>query len=84
MASYSVLVLYAVSDPLRHGTLLRILLGVLFLSGVARATSVLLTGWPVPPFIAAMGFELLVMPLMLLWLRRVERPGKRTVHPQAS
>jgi hypothetical protein len=72
-ASYSVLVLYAVSDPLRHGTLLRILLGVLFFSGVARAASVLLTGWPVPPFIAAMGFELLVMPLMLLWLRRIER-----------
>jgi Domain of unknown function (DUF4345) len=72
-ASYAVLVLYAVSDPRRHATLLRILLTVLFLSGVARAASVLLTGWPVPPFIAAMGFELLVMPLMLLWLRRIER-----------
>lgn len=72
-ASYAVLVVYAVSDPRRHATLLRILLTVLFLSGVARAASVLLTGWPVPPFIAAMGFELLVMPLMLLWLRRIER-----------
>jgi Domain of unknown function (DUF4345) len=75
-AGYAALVIYAVSDPLRHGTLLRILLSVLFLSGVARATSVLLTGWPVPPFIVAMGFELLVMPLMLLWLLRVERSAK--------
>lgn len=70
-AGYAALVIYAVSDPLRHSTLLRILLTVLFLSGVARAASVLLTGWPVPPFIVAMCFELLVMPLMYLWLERV-------------
>jgi hypothetical protein len=70
-AGYAALVLYAVHDPLRHATLLRILLGVLFLSGVVRAASVALTGWPVPPFIVAMGFELVVMPFMLLWLGRV-------------
>jgi hypothetical protein len=77
-ASYAVLLLYAVSDPLRHVTLLRILLSVLFLSGVARAASVLLTGLPVPPFIFAMGFELLVMPLMYLWLGRVLQAQKET------
>lgn len=72
-AGYAALVIYAASDPLRHSTLLQILLSVLFLSGVVRASSVLLTGWPVPPFIVAMGFELIVMPLMLLWLLRIER-----------
>ncbi len=70
-AGYAALLLYAVNDPLRHVTLLRILLGVLFLSGVVRACSVMLTGWPVPPFIVAMCFELVVMPLMALWLSRI-------------
>jgi Domain of unknown function (DUF4345) len=75
-ASYAALILYAVNDPLRHATLLRILLTVLFLSGIARATSVLLMGWPVPAFIGAMAFELFVMPLMMLWLIRVERKAR--------
>ncbi len=70
-AGYAALVLYAVNDPLRHVTLLRILLGILFLSGVARAASAVLTGWPVLPFIVAMMFELVVMPLMALWLSRI-------------
>lgn len=71
-AGYAALIFYAVNDPLQHATLLRILVTILFLSGIARATSALLMGWPVPAFIAAMAFELLVMPLMLLWLSRVE------------
>jgi Domain of unknown function (DUF4345) len=70
-AGYAALIIYAVNDPLRHATLLRILLTILFLSGIARATSVLLMGWPVPAFIGAMAFELFVMPLMMLWLLKV-------------
>jgi hypothetical protein len=75
-AGYAVLIIYAVNDPLRHATLLRILLAILFLSGIARATSVLLMGWPVPAFIGAMAFELFVMPLMMLWLFRVESKAR--------
>jgi Domain of unknown function (DUF4345) len=75
-AGYAALILYAVNDPLRHATLLRILLTILFLSGIARAASVLLMGWPVPAFIAAMAFELFVMPLMMLWQLRVERKAR--------
>jgi Domain of unknown function (DUF4345) len=75
-AGYAALILYAVNDPLRHATLLRILLSILFLSGIARATSALLMGWPVPAFIAAMTFELFVMPLMMLWLLRLESKAR--------
>jgi hypothetical protein len=75
-AGYAALIIYAVNDPLRHATLLRILLAILFLSGIARATSVLLMGWPVPAFIGAMAFELFVMPLMMLWLYRVESKAR--------
>jgi hypothetical protein len=74
-AGYAALVVYAVSDPHRHETLLRILLVILFLSGVARATSVVLMGWPVTPFIAAMCLELLVMPLLWIWLSRLVQPS---------
>jgi hypothetical protein len=75
-AGYAALIIYAVNDPLRHATLLRILLTILFLSGIARATSVLLMGWPVPAFIGAMAFELFVMPMMMLWLFRIESKAR--------
>jgi Domain of unknown function (DUF4345) len=75
-AGYAALIIYAVNDPLRHATLLRILLTILFLSGIARATSVLLMGWPVPAFIGAMVFELFVMPMMMLWLFRIESKAR--------
>jgi predicted Na+-dependent transporter len=77
-AGYAALLLYAVNDPLRHTTLLRILLGILFLSGAVRASSVVLTGWPVPQFIVAMVFELVVMPLMAWWLGRLVTTHKQS------
>jgi Domain of unknown function (DUF4345) len=70
-AGYALLIWYAVHDVVRHATLLRIILGLLFFSGVARATSVFLTGWPVAPFIAAMVFELVAMPSLYWWLNHL-------------
>jgi Domain of unknown function (DUF4345) len=75
-AGYAVLIVYATQDVLRHASLLRILSGVLFVSGLARAASVLLLGWPVAPFIGAMALELLGVPLLLVWLSILERTAQ--------
>jgi hypothetical protein len=66
---YAALIWYATSDVERHWTLLRILLLILTLSGLARALSVALTGWPILPFIGAMILELGGMPLLYFWAR---------------
>ncbi len=72
-AGYAALIWYACTDIARHATLMRIMLVVLFLSGVARASSVLLMGWPMPPFVAAMVLELVGMPLLYWWQQRLLR-----------
>ena len=48
-------------------TLLRILLGVLFLSGIGRAISVALHGWTVPVLTGAMALELLGPAIVWPW-----------------
>ena len=55
------------TDP----ALLRILLGVLFLSGVGRAISVAFHGWTVPVLTAAMLLELIGPALIWLWHARL-------------
>jgi hypothetical protein len=68
---YAVLIWYATGDIERHAGLMKIILILLFVSGLVRAASVVSTGWPIAPFVAAMFFELLAMPLLYLWLQRL-------------
>jgi hypothetical protein len=53
----------------------RAMLAVMFASGVARALSTLLTGWPHPVIRVAMVVELLAPPVLLWWQRRLARTG---------
>lgn len=75
-AGYAVLIWYATTDLVRNAGLMRILLGALFFSGIARAISVWQLGWPVAPFVAAMLLELIGMPLAWWWLRRLLAVGQ--------
>ncbi len=53
--------------------LLRILLGVLFLSGIGRALSVALHGWTAPVLTGAMLLELIGPAIILPWHTRAVR-----------
>jgi hypothetical protein len=48
-------------------TLLRLLMGGIFLGGIGRLTSAFLVGLPPNHFIAATALELIGMPLLILW-----------------
>jgi hypothetical protein len=48
-------------------TLLRLLLGIIFLGGIGRLISALLVGVPPTELIAATGLELIGMPLIMVW-----------------
>jgi hypothetical protein len=50
-----------------HALWFRLLCGVLFLSGIGRAVSMLQFGLPSPPFIGATALELVGIPLWLWW-----------------
>lgn len=50
-----------------RATVLRAMLVVPFVGGLARLVSVLVVGWPNPVFIASMVLELVIVPLVLWW-----------------
>lgn len=68
---YGVLLYLAATDLLRYQTLLRCLLGVFFIGGLARLVSIALVGVPGAWVIALMGSELLLPPLLWLWLNKL-------------
>jgi hypothetical protein len=51
----------------KQTTLLRLLMGGIFLGGIGRLTSAFLVGIPPNHFIAATALELIGMPLLILW-----------------
>jgi hypothetical protein len=55
----------------RETTLFRALWLMIFLGGVGRLLSLLLTGMPFPPFIAFTALEIIGAPLFVLWQTRV-------------
>lgn len=55
----------------QRGTVLRAALGTVFVGGLARALSWRRSGRPNPAFVAAIGLELVGMPIILEWHRRV-------------
>ena len=50
-----------------RSTVLRTMLVLAFIGGLARVLSAVVTGWPHPVFIASTVLELVVVPLVLWW-----------------
>lgn len=61
------------ADLQRHAVVLRRVLGVFWLAGLARLPSLLLVGWPAPAVLALAAVELLLPPLLWLALARALR-----------
>lgn len=55
----------------RHGSLFRLLTGIVVLGGMGRLLGVFVVGAPSLPMVAALGMELLVTPMLCLWQRRI-------------
>ena len=76
-----VLMVLSATDLARYGPVLDILFAALVVAGIGRAATVLQFG--LPPNAAGQGFvlvtiglEILVLPLMVLWRRRLAQPSR--------
>jgi hypothetical protein len=66
------LILYwSLLKPAPRALVTRVVLIVAATGGIARLISVAVVGWPHPVFIAALGLELVVVPLVIWWHSRV-------------
>lgn len=72
-AIYGALLWYCARDVRAHAGLLKIVLALFFFGGFARGLSALQYGLPSPPIIALWAVELLVPPLLFIWLARQAR-----------
>lgn len=72
-AIYGVLLWYCARDIGAHSRLLRIVLALFFFGGCARGLSAIQYGLPSPPIIALWSLELILPPLLMLWLARQAR-----------
>jgi hypothetical protein len=55
----------------RATAVLRVTLGAAFLGGLARLLAVAASGWPHPVFLGALGVELVLIPVLVLWQAKV-------------
>jgi len=53
--------------PEARALVTRVVLSIAALGGFARLISVLVVGWPHPVFVATIGLELVVVPLVIWW-----------------
>lgn len=60
-------------DPLGRAAIARMLFVVLFLSGLARFYAWVRWGYPGPVLVGAMTIELVLSPVLLLWLNRLQQ-----------
>jgi hypothetical protein len=75
-ALYGLLLWLCATNLPKYATVVRCVLWVFFAGGMARIVSIALYGWP-PPLVMALGVsELLLPPLLIRWISRVE-----TAHP---
>ncbi len=81
---YAVLIVLIMSDFWRYATLLRILLVIIFVSGIGRAASMFQLGMPTPIFVGATLLELIGMPLLLWWHWLLEQSQVRSVSHDES
>lgn len=62
-----VVVWWAIPRIEQATVVLRVALGAAFLGGIARLFAAAASGWPHPVFLAALGVELFVIPIVLVW-----------------
>ncbi len=67
----AIIIWWVIPNLERHKTLIRILIGVIFLGGLARVYSYISVGPPPPQMFAGMILEL-SLPLLLIWLNKIE------------
>jgi Domain of unknown function (DUF4345) len=73
------IVLYWILPAIEKQTILfRLLLGIIFLGGIGRLTSVFLVGVPPIELIAATGLELIGMPLLIVWQSLISTSNNMT------
>ena len=70
---YGVLLYLCASDLPKYGTVLRCVLWVFFAAGLARMVSIAEHGLPSVPVLALLSSEVILPPLLVLWLSRIER-----------
>lgn len=70
---YGVLLLVCASDIAKYATVLRCVIWVFFAAGVARLVSIAIYGVPPPLVLILLATELLLPPVLALWLGRVLR-----------
>lgn len=70
---YGVLCFLCASDLARYAPVLRCVIWVLFAAGCARLVSIAIYGLPPPPMLLLTAIELIVPPILALWLDRVMR-----------
>ena len=68
---YGILLWLCASDLPKYSTVLRRILAVSFASGLARVLSMVMLGLPSPMVMALLTSELLLPPLLWLWMKRV-------------
>ena len=69
---YGVLLWVCASDIPKYATVLRCVLWVFFAAGAARLVSIAIHGIPPPLVVALMASELVLPPIFIWWLSRVE------------
>lgn len=69
-ALYGVLLLISATDIVKYQSILRAVLWVFFAAGAARIIAIVTHGVPTTPVLLLLGSELLLPPILLIWLRR--------------
>lgn len=72
---YGVLLYLCATDLRKYATVLRCVLWVFFAAGVARLVSIATHGVPPSPVLALLASELVLPPVLHLWLSKVLRAG---------
>lgn len=75
---------FSAAQPERRAGLFRALGFIVIAGGLARLLGVLLAGWPGAGDIFGLAMEVVTVPLLLLWLRRIERLEDRRPRKSGS
>ncbi|MGB5324598.1 MAG: DUF4345 domain-containing protein [Pseudomonadales bacterium] len=70
---YGVLLYLCSTNLERYSTVLRCVLWVFFFAGIARLVSIIFYGMPSNLVLALLASEIILPPILLLWLSRVEK-----------
>lgn len=69
---YGVIFFMAAANLARHLPILKATVWVFFVAGLVRFISVWLYGWPPPLITALFAAEIILPPILLLWIKRIE------------